>query len=78
MADSGDYRNIFLAVSGLTPQIITETFYILTVIQKINIQEIVIITTSKGKEKVDQSIKDSRSPFVQLCQDYGFSPFDIK
>ncbi|RMG32111.1 MAG: TIGR02584 family CRISPR-associated protein, partial [Methanobacteriota archaeon] len=33
---------------------------------------------SKGKEKVDQSIKDSRSPFVQLCQDYGFSPFDIK
>lgn len=43
-------KNILIAVSGLTPQIISETFYCLAVKNKIQINEIIIITTSKGRD----------------------------
>lgn len=42
-------KNTLVAVTGLTPQIVTETFYVLTVKKSIIIDEICIITTSRGK-----------------------------
>lgn len=46
-------KNILLCVSGLTPQIITETLYALNIKKKIKIDEIVIITTSRGEDVIN-------------------------
>lgn len=45
-------KNILICVSGLTPQIVTETFYCLTVQKKIKIDEVYIITTKRGRDVV--------------------------
>jgi CRISPR-associated protein (TIGR02584 family) len=45
-------KNILVAVSGLTPQIISETFYCLAVKNKIIIDEIIVITTSRGRDVI--------------------------
>jgi len=47
-------RNILVAVSGLTPQVVSETLYCLTVQKKIQIDEIVVITTTEGKKNIDK------------------------
>lgn len=43
-------NNILVSVSGLTPQVITEALYFLSVKKKIRINEIYVITTQKGKK----------------------------
>lgn len=43
-------KNILIAVSGLTPQIISETFFCLAVKKKIQINEIIVITTARGRD----------------------------
>lgn len=43
-------KNILIAVSGLTPQIISETFFCLAVKKKIQIDEILVITTARGRD----------------------------
>ncbi|MCX7834062.1 MAG: CRISPR-associated ring nuclease Csm6 [Ignavibacteria bacterium] len=43
-------KNILIAVSGLTPQIISETFFCLAVKKKIQINEILVITTARGRD----------------------------
>ncbi len=72
-----DYQNVLLAVSGLTPQIITETFYYLQVKEKIPIKKIIIITTAIGEERINNTVKRPNGPFVRLCQEYGIDLFDI-
>lgn len=71
-------NNILIAVTGLTPQIVTEAFYCLTVQQKTPVHEIYIFTTQKGKEVLmGQGEKDfmPKTPFkkelYQLCKDYN-------
>ncbi|MDA3915712.1 MAG: CRISPR-associated ring nuclease Csm6 [Deltaproteobacteria bacterium] len=44
-------KNILLAVVGLSPQVITETLYAIFKSGK-NIDEIIVITTNQGKEKI--------------------------
>jgi CRISPR-associated protein (TIGR02584 family) len=44
-------KNILLAVTGMTPQVITETLYAIYQTGK-DIHEIIIITTNQGKEKI--------------------------
>lgn len=84
-------KNILIAVSGLTPQIISETFYCLAMKNKIQINEIVIITTSKGKDIIlgkDKEYNKKRKypPLVKelerLCEMYklnmpAFKPKNI-
>lgn len=43
-------KNILVCVTGLTPQIVTETLWCLAVKQKIRIDELYLLTTSKGRE----------------------------
>lgn len=52
-------RNILLCVAGLTPQIITETMYVLAVRENVRIDEIKVITTTPGREIVQKRLFDS-------------------
>lgn len=70
-------KNLLICVTGLTPQIVTETLYCLTVQKKIKIDELYVLTTSRGKDVIlgkDQSpttpktlLKDE---IAKLCKQY--------
>lgn len=45
-------KNILICVTGLTPQIVTETFYCLAVQKKIKIDELYVLTTLRGKSVI--------------------------
>ncbi len=45
-------KNILICVTGLTPQIVTETFYCLAVQKKIKINELYVLTTLRGKSVI--------------------------
>ena len=55
-------KNILLAISGLTPQIVTETFYVLTVVEKVKIDEIYILTTQRGKAVLEGKDDGNNTP----------------
>ncbi|WP_374326913.1 CRISPR-associated ring nuclease Csm6 [Azonexus sp.] len=65
-------NRILIAVSGLSPQILTETLYALAVKaeQKWIPDEIHLITTSRGKEHAALNLLSGRGGFHQLCRDY--------
>lgn len=54
------YREILIFVTGTTPQIVTETLYCLTQVAQPPVlpDEIHIITTSSGKEKIEAELLD--------------------
>lgn len=79
-------RRVLLAVTGLTPQIVTETLYALAVGQAEPWipTEIRLITTAEGAERARLSLLDPKDgQFHALCRDYGltgqiaFSPENI-
>lgn len=45
-------KNILICVSGLTPQIVTETLFCLAVKEKTPIDEIYVLTTKRGREVI--------------------------
>lgn len=45
-------KNILIAVTGLTPQVVTETHFCLSVKKKIQIDEIYVVTTTKGRDVI--------------------------
>ena len=45
-------KNILICVSGLTPQIVSETYYCLAVQKKIKIDELYILTTKRGRDVI--------------------------
>ncbi len=67
--------NILLAISGLTPQIVTETFFALSVQKKIKIDEIYVITTQLGKKvlegKTSSPAISLNTELKNLCKDYN-------
>jgi CRISPR-associated protein (TIGR02584 family) len=65
-------RRILLAVTGLSPQIVTETLYALAVKPGIWMPtEIRIITTRRGAEKAQRTLlADDPGWFRRLCADY--------
>ncbi|MFQ5686875.1 MAG: CRISPR-associated ring nuclease Csm6 [Candidatus Scalindua sp.] len=72
---------ILIAVSGLNPQIITETLYCLTqtVKPETSISEIYAVTTRAGKEKILKTLlspKDGK--FYSFCKEYKIDPDKIK
>lgn len=72
-------KNILVCVSGLTPQIITETLFCLSVQKKIMIYKLFIITTSRGRDVIlglDKEMNESRNypPLIKeierMCSKY--------
>lgn len=70
-------KNILICVSGLTPQIVTETFFCLAVKEKTSIDEIYVLTTKRGREVMlgkDKHPSTPNTPFKieieNLCKKY--------
>lgn len=68
-------KNILICVSGLTPQIITETLFCLSVQKKISIDELFIVTTSRGRDVLtgdDEKIKypSFKGELKAMCSKY--------
>lgn len=71
-------RNILLCVAGMTPQIITETFYALHEKGE-RIDEIRVITTLEGRNKVLRSLLNKKTgKFFEFCLDFGIDAHKIK
>jgi len=67
-------RRILLAVTGMTPQVVTETLYALAVDgeKKFIPTEIHVITTVAGAKQVRHLLLDAKSGhFHALCREYG-------
>lgn len=63
-------KNILLSVVGLSPQIITETLYAIYQAGK-DINEIVVITTSQGKEKIYSNLLAGKDgSFYKFLNEY--------
>ena len=73
LATTDANRRILLLVSGMSPQIVTETVYALSQTQRPPFlpTEIHLITTSHGAEQARLNLLAGRQHFHQLCQDYG-------
>jgi len=83
-------KHILLFVAGLTPQIILETLYVLAVKDQKQIDEIRVITTLDGRDKIMTGIVDGRGSaedsllhpekgkFYEFCRDYPEQTADIK
>ncbi|MCX7983502.1 MAG: CRISPR-associated ring nuclease Csm6 [Bacteroidetes bacterium] len=72
-------RNIMVSICGLTPQVITETLFCLSVKKKIPIHELYIITTKRGRDVLLGKDTGERTPKVRfydelqkLCEHYDF------
>lgn len=78
-------RRILLAVTGLTPQIVTETLYALAVARDEPWvpTEVRLLTTAEGAERARLALLDPQvGQFLALCREYGlpdiaFTPEDI-
>ena len=70
-------RRVLLAVTGLSPQVVTETLYALAVIEEPRFvpTEIHLITTARGAERARLELLEGESGwFHRLCRDYGLPP----
>lgn len=75
-ATTASPRRVLLAVTGLTPQIVTETLYALAVAGNPPWipDEIRVITTAEGADRVRLALLDpSAGQFHGLCRDYGLT-----
>ncbi len=59
-------NNILICVTGLTPQIVTETLFCLAVKEKIQIDEVYVITTKLGREVILGKDKLPHTPKIPL------------
>lgn len=76
-------RTILLCVAGMSPQIITETLFALTqneiVKERVKIDEIRVITTLDGKNKVINTLFDRENGvFNKFCRDFCIDETSIK
>jgi CRISPR-associated protein (TIGR02584 family) len=72
-------RCILLCVAGLTPQIITEVLYALTQQRRERVDEIRVITTLLGQDKLLKSLLDPQhGKFFAFCRDYGIDSSSIQ
>lgn len=74
-------KRILLAVSGMSPQILTETLYAIAVAEKETPfipTEIHLISTSEGARRaILQLLNPKDGQFHQLCQDYGLTGIEF-
>lgn len=68
-----------LIIAGLSPQVVTEALYLLTVRENRAVKEIKIFTTPEGK-KVAESVLllQAENPLMDLCRSYGLNQNDIR
>jgi CRISPR-associated protein (TIGR02584 family) len=69
-------RRILLAVTGLTPQVITETLYVLA-LQRVPAwvpDEVHLVTTTSGADNARLNLLSGAAWFRRLCADYGLPP----
>ena len=65
-------KQILVSVTGLTPQVVTETLYALHVNEGIVPTEIHLITTTNGRNRALRDLLDSQSgQFHAFCREYG-------
>ncbi|OPY08166.1 MAG: CRISPR-associated protein (Cas_NE0113) [Syntrophus sp. PtaB.Bin001] len=70
-------KNILLAVTGLSPQVITETLYALHQ-QDQSVQAIHVITTRQGKEQINAHLlSPTDGQYYRYLREYGISPSSI-
>jgi CRISPR-associated protein (TIGR02584 family) len=70
-------KNILLAVTGLSPQVITETLYALHQDNR-HVDAIHIITTRAGKEKIyAEVLGGEKGHYFRYLEDYGMHPATI-
>ncbi|MBW1730587.1 MAG: TIGR02584 family CRISPR-associated protein [Deltaproteobacteria bacterium] len=70
-------KNVLLAVTGLSPQVITETLYALHHSQR-QVHTIHVITTRDGKEKIlAQLLADGGGHYHRYLREYGIEPSSI-
>lgn len=62
-------NNILICVTGLTPQIVTETLFCLAVKQKISINEVYVLTTKRGSEVILGKDKAPNTPKTSLKEE---------
>src|ERR687892_188034 len=75
------YRNVFLFVSGRTPQIITETlfFFVARHHPPIRPHEIYVLTTTEGQDLICSQLLDPKTGrFAHFCQEYGLDSRAIR
>jgi len=70
-------NNILICVSGLTPQIVTESLFCLSVQEKIPINEVYVLTTKRGRDVILGRDKHPATPktplkneITNLCRKY--------
>lgn len=73
-------KNILFIVTGLSPQVLTETLFYLCYKDKIKVDRIIIITTEEGKKRLNDFSDNSNRKYLQiekvieeLCGKYQFS-----
>lgn len=77
--ENKNQKNILLCVAGMTPQIITETLYGLTQVQRVPIHEIRVITTIEGRNRILSSLlKPDGGILDQFCGDFGIARDSIR
>jgi len=72
-------RHLLIAVTGMAPQVVTETLYGLVIQKEIPISEVFIITTREGRDALSGSHsafqgKSLSQEIVRLCAQYGVPP----
>lgn len=74
-------KEVLIVVSGLNPQVITETLYCLTQTKRprTGISEIYAITTKTGKEKILKTLlSPENGKFYSFCREYNINQNKIK
>lgn len=72
-------KRILLCVAGLTPQIITETLYALTQQRNERVDEIRVITTLAGRDKImEVLLNETHGKFFEFCDDFKIDRSSIK
>jgi CRISPR-associated protein (TIGR02584 family) len=67
------FRDIVVAVAGLTPQVITETLYYLTQVRQPPVlpAEMHVLTTLRGQERLRSRLLAPAGHFPAFCAEYG-------
>ena len=74
-----EQRHILVCVAGMTPQIVTETLYALTQEQRERVDEIRIVTTLGGRDRMLRDLLTKPDgEFFKFCRDYHIDPGNIK
>lgn len=68
---SGQSTLRLLVLAGLSPQVVTEALYLLSVVERQTVKDIKVFTTPEGKKTVENVLLlESDNPMEQLCRAY--------